>query len=253
MKIGIIGYGHVGKLIHKEFPDANIYDKNLGIGTIDEINNCDVAFIAVPTPQGEDGLCDTSIVEDVISKLKTELIIIRSTVYVGFTDYASEKYGKNIVFQPEYYGETISHPFKEHDSKDWITFGGNQDSIDLAIEVYKGVKNSNIKIYQSKAKDIEMAKYMENAFFAMKVSFVNEMYDIAKGLGANFNQTREAWLADPRIGSSHTFVYKDNRGYGGKCLPKDIASIHKQAEDIGVDTKLTSAIISKNNKYKNCK
>ena len=95
-----------------------------------------------------------------------------------------------------------------------------------------------------------MAKYMENAFLATKVTFCNEMYDIAKALGADYHLAREMWIADPRIGASHTFVYEDNRGYGGSCLPKDIASIAAQGEEFGVDTTLIQSVIKKNEIYR---
>ena len=91
-----------------------------------------------------------------------------------------------------------------------------------------------------------MAKYMENAFFATKVTFCNEMFDVCKKLGIDYNVVRELWTADPRIGKFHTFVYEDNRGYGGSCLPKDISSLRKQGVENDVDMTLISSVIKKN-------
>ena len=250
MKIGIVGYGHVGQAMHGLFKDAVIYDKFKGIGTTEEINGCDTVFVCVPTPQAEDGHCDTSIVEEVLGWISAPLIVLRSTVYVGFTDKMMGKYKKEIVFQPEYYGETVAHPFADLNDRSWLSFGGTRNGIDLAIKTYQTVVNSNVRIYQADAKSVEMAKYMENAYLATKVIFCNEMYDIARALGADYNLAREVWIADPRIGSSHTFVYRDNRGYGGSCLPKDISSIVAQAKDSGIDTTLLSGVINKNTKYK---
>ena len=250
MKIGIVGYGHVGKAMHELFTNAVIYDKFLNIGTQEEINTCDVAFVCVPTPRLDNGKCDTSIVEEVVSWLNVKTIILRSTIEIGFTDYLMEKYKKEIVFQPEYYGETVAHPFRNLNERMWLSFGGNQSGIDMAIKAYQTVINSNVKIYQTDAKTAEMAKYMENAFLATKVIFCNEMHDIAEALGVNYNLAREIWVADPRIGTSHTFVYDDNRGYGGSCLPKDISSLLHQAQGVGVDASLISSVISKNNFYK---
>ena len=102
MKVGIIGLGAVGKGVHALFPDAATYDEPLGIGSREEVNACDVAFIAVPTPQGEDGSCDTSIVENVIDWLEAKIIVIRSTVAVGTTDRIRQQTGKRVIFQPEY-------------------------------------------------------------------------------------------------------------------------------------------------------
>lgn len=91
---------------------------------------------------------------------------------------------------------------------------------------------------------------MENSFLAAKVIFCNEIYDIANALGVDYNMAREVWLSDPRIGRSHTFVYKNNRGYGGSCLPKDIASLVFQANSVQIDPTLLKTIIQKNKQYK---
>lgn len=83
MKIGIVGYGHVGKAMFELFKDAEVYDKFLGMGAQEELNLCDTVFICVPTPPKSNGECDTSAVEEVLSWLNVPLIIIRSTVPVG--------------------------------------------------------------------------------------------------------------------------------------------------------------------------
>ena len=246
MKIGIVGYGHVGKAMRELFTDAVVYDKYLGIGSKDEINGCNAVFVCVPTPSNPDGSCNTQAVEEVIAWAQADVIILRSTVYVGFTDEMMQKYGKEIVFQPEYYGETTAHPFANLHERNWLSFGGRAKGIHLAIKAYQTVVNSNVRIYQADAKSVEMAKYMENAFFAVKVTFCNEMYDIANKLGANYDLAREIWIADPRIGSSHTFVYDENRGYGGSCLPKDVASIIYQADEVQADATLLKSIVKKN-------
>lgn len=248
MKIGIVGYGHVGKLMFKQFPTAKIYDSVLNIGSIGEMDECYIIFICVPTPMLENGACDTSIVESIVKWSKSAIIVIRSTIPIGFTDYLKSKYNKRIVFQPEYYGETPDHPFNKKE-REWISFGGDSKDINEVINAYKLIFNSTIQIYQSNAKDVEMAKYMENAFFATKVIFINEMFDIAQSYGVDFNKTREIWLADWRMGRDHTFIHENNRGFGGKCLPKDINSLRFQGFKNGVDTTFLDSIIKKNNKY----
>ena len=250
MKIGIVGYGHVGQAMRKLFKEAVIYDIVKFPDTKDEISKCDTVFVCVPTPSLSDGKCDISIVEDVISWLDVKLIILRSTVKVGFTDEMRNKYNKEIVFQPEYYGETVDHPFTELANRRWLSFGGTRTGIDLAIKTYQTVINSDVRIFQTDAKTAEMAKYMENAYLAAKVIFCNEMHDIAKALGVDYNLAREVWLADPRIGSSHTFVYEDNQGFGGSCLPKDVSSIISQADESGVDTIFLKSIMRKNEIYR---
>lgn len=254
MKIGIVGYGHVGKAMHNLFKNAYINDKDESIlkQELKKFKNhekMDAIFICVPTPMKENGSCNTSFVEEVLEKFKANIFIIRSTVYVGFTEYSEKKFNKKVVFQPEYYGETTNHPFSDLNNQNWISFGGKSENINLAIEVYKEVKNSNIKIIQGPSRDIEFAKYMENLFFANKVTFINEMYDVAKSLKVNYNIAREAWIADPRIGTSHTFVYPEKRGYGGSCLPKDISSLIFQAKENNVNVDLLEKVVEKNKKY----
>ena len=249
MKIGIVGFGHVGGAMHELFKDAIIYDKFKCIGSKEEINTCDATFVCVPTPMMEDGNCDTTAVDEVLAWCESKVIILRSTVRVGYTREMASKLHKNIVFQPEYYGETVAHPFANLSDRSWLSFGGTREAIDLAIDAYKNVINSNVRIYQAPSDEVELAKYMENAFLATKVIFINEMYDICEKLGLNYNQVREIWTADSRIGTSHTFIYKDNRGYGGSCLPKDISALHQLEKENGIDDTLINAVIEKNKKY----
>lgn len=249
MKIGIVGLGHVGGAMHELFKDAIIYDKFKCIGSKEEINTCDATFVCVPTPMMEDGNCDITAVDEVLAWCESKVIILRSTVRVGYTREMANKLHKNIVFQPEYYGETVAHPFANLSDRSWLSFGGMREAIDLAIDAYKNVINSNVRIYQAPSDEVELAKYMENAFLATKVIFINEMYDICEKLGLNYNQVREIWTVDPRIGTSHTFIYKDNRGYGGSCLPKDISALHQLEKENGIDDTLINAVIEKNKKY----
>lgn len=160
-----------------------------------------------------------------------------------------QKYNKEIVFQPEYYGETVAHPFKDLRNQKWISLGGTSRGIHLAIKTYQQVINSEVRINQYSSRDVEFAKYMENTFLASKVTFCNEMYDIAQGLGVDYNAAREVWVSDPRIGSNHTFVYDDHRGFDGKRLPKDLASLIAQAKECGVDASFLQSISDKNKKY----
>ena len=250
MKVAIIGYGHVGSAMNNLFKDAVIYDKYKKIGSKSEVNKCNCAFICVPTPMNEDGSCDTSAVDEVFSWLKTDIAIIRSTVPVGYTEKVSKKKKMDVVFQPEYYGETVDHPFVDLSRRTWITLGGDNKAINKAIRVYQTVYNATVDIYTADSRTTELAKYMENSYLALKVTFCNEFYDIAHAYDIDYYKLRELWVADPRIGNSHTFVYEDNRGYGGSCLPKDIAAITHDAKELGVDVSLLEAVKNKNDKYK---
>lgn len=252
MKIGIVGAGHVGKCMIDLFKNHNpsVYDLYQDIGSIEEINQCDVAFVCVPTPMAEDGSCDTSEVDKVLSWLTTDVIVIRSTVPVGYTERAIQKTQRSIVFQPEYYGETYAHPYADLSHRKWIVLGGRACDTEKALEAYKMVYTSELQVVLVSSEEAEFAKYMENSFLALKVTFCNEMYDIAKSLGVSYDRAREAWLADARIGRSHTFVYENDRGYGGSCLPKDISAIAHQGKAAGSDTLLLDAVIQKNKQYR---
>ena len=251
--VGIIGYGHVGKAMHQLFTDALPYDKYTGDYQGEShkaaVNRCHAAFVCVPTPMNPDGSCNTAEVDDVISWAECPLLILRSTVPVGYTERKVRETGKHIVFQPEYYGDTANHPFADLRARKWLSFGGTPADVHDAIAVYQTVMNADIQIYVTDAKTAELAKYMENAFLATKVTFCNEFYDIAEKFGVNYDVLREVWTADPRIGRSHTFVYDDARGYGGECLPKDMAAIIRQAEEVGADPVLLRAVRDRNAAY----
>ena len=250
-KVAIIGKGHVGSCMLELFPDAYVYDEPLGIGTREEANTCDIAFVCVPTPKGTDGVCDTSIVRDVLEWLDTDVIVLRSTVPVGFTDVMKYELNKSIVFQPEYYGETTAHPFADPHNRNWITLGGYEVDVTKVVELYQSVFTSEIIINIVSPTVAEMAKYMENSFFATKVIFCNQFYDLCLAMDVDYNQVRETWLLDPRIGRSHTFVYPDNQGYGGACLPKDTAAIIHQGDEYYTDMSLLKAVEKINGGYHN--
>ncbi len=249
MKVGIVGYGHVGMAMKELFKDALIYDKYKEIGSKEEINKCDGAFICVPTPQNADGSCDVSMVDEVLEWLKNDVIIIRSTVPVGYTKEKDAHHKSSIVFQPEYYGETVNHPFQDLSQRKWITLGGEDEAVEKAIRIYQTVYNANIDFCITDSSTAELAKYMENAYYATKVIFCNEFYDIARSMGISYSKLREVWAYDPRINKDHTFVYPDDRGYGKSCLPKDLASIINQAEERGTDVSLLRRVREKNQRY----
>ena len=252
MKVGIVGVGHVGGSMVRLFPDAVLYDKYKDFSSQEEINKCDISFICVPTPQAADGTCDTHIVEEVLEWLKTPTIVIRSTVPVGFTDKANFNKPPHIrvIFQPEYYGETVAHPFADPHHRSWITLGGDLLACQNAAKAYKEVFTSELIINIVDAKTAELAKYMENAFYATKVTFCNQFYDLAERLGVSYDKLRETWLLDPRISRDHTFVYDDNRGYGGSCLPKDMSGIVTRGEEAGTNVDFLKAVQTANEYYR---
>jgi UDPglucose 6-dehydrogenase len=250
MKVAIVGLGYVGTAMNKLFEQAVVYDEPKGVGSRGEVNACEAAFVCVPTPMGEDGACVTAIVEDVLGWLETDVIILRSTVPVGFTKRMCAKTGKSIVFQPEYCGETADHPYVDLSRRAWITLGGEREAVEKAVQVYQQVYSSEVRIKVVDSRTAELAKYMENCFLAAKVTFCNEFYDIAQKAGVDYTELRETWLMDERMGRSHTFVYPEKRGYDGKCLPKDVAALINQADELGADATFMKAVQEKNEQYR---
>jgi UDPglucose 6-dehydrogenase len=238
----IVGYGAVGRGIHQLFPHAVSYDPPLGLGSRDEVNRARFAFVCVPTPMAPDGTADTSIVEDSIAWIQAEHIVLRSTVPVGTTDRLRHRYAKKLVFQPEYGpAETPDHPFNDLRNVRWVILGGERADTNAIADLYKTTFNAEIVIQQTDAKTAELTKYMENSYLALKVAFCNEFFDIAEAYGIDYNELRELWLLDPRIGRSHTFVLPHARGFGGRCLPKDLSAMIESARVSGVTPTLLEA------------
>jgi len=245
--VAIVGFGAVGRGLKQLFPDAVAYDPPLGIGSRDEVNACDYAMIAVPTPGLPDGSADVSAVEESISWIECPHIVLRSTVPVGTTDRLRERTGKSVVFQPEYGpAETPDHPFNDLRKVRWIILGGERGDTVPVANLYKTVFNSDVAIHQTDARTAELTKYMENAFLALKVAFCNEFFDLAETHGVDYNELREMWLLDPRIGRSHTFVFPDSRGFGGRCLPKDLDALIAGARAAGYEPELLAAAADAN-------
>lgn len=237
-RIGIVGYGVVGKSQHRLFPDAVTFDVDSPEEDRDAINACEFVFLCVPTPTGEGGRCDTSIVERCVDWITAPYIVVRSTVAPGTTRRLREETGKRIVFQPEYIGETAAHPLADVRARGFIILGGQREDCSAVATLYSKYYHSEVRFYLTDSDTAEVAKYMENSFYAVKVTFCNEFFDIAAAHGVDYNELREIWLADPRISRDHTFVYADSRGFSGKCLPKDVSAIIHSSRGYGLEPKL---------------
>jgi UDPglucose 6-dehydrogenase len=241
MKIGVVGYGVVGRALGKLFGyeaakgGVEVYDKHLaGLnepGRQEAIQGCELVFIAVPTPEKADGGCDVSAVEEVVGWVKPPLCV-KSTVPPGTIDRLVKRTGKPIGFSPEYVGETPWHPWKGIEDHGFVIVGGERKVCELVVRAYQGVLGPQVHYAMTEAKTAELCKYMANAFLATKVAFVNQFYDLAQGFGVSFEALRELWLLDERVGRSHTMVTEE-RGYRGRCLPKDVAAIIEAARQAG--------------------
>jgi UDPglucose 6-dehydrogenase len=247
LNIGIVGYGFVGRGLADLFGSAHkvvVYDNAFAMYSSpsqrEAINSCDVAFIAVPTPTGSDGIsCDLTQVQDALSWL-TVPTCIKSTVPPGTTKTVESWFKAPIAVSPEYMGESSHHQWKTPDSYGFQIIGGARTVAELVMAAYRESSRVDIKFYLTDSVTAEFVKYMENCFLATKVAFVNQFYDLAKWVGVDFNEARNLWLLDPRIGGSHTDV-SEVRGFGGKCLPKDLRAIIAVANSYG-GAKLLEAV-----------
>ena len=247
MKVKIYGYGWVGKAMHTLFPDALIYDPILGFNNLEK---ADVAFICVPTP-AKNGKLDTSIVEEAVKMSEEDLIIIRSTVNPGTTDYLINRYNKQIVFQPEYLGETPNHPMSDQRMRQWIVLGGRGDNMRKVIELYQKAYNANVNITLMTPYEAEVVKLTENRAIAFKVSECQELYDVCEKARIDYYKIRDAvYGQDPRLNLWFSFVYPNNRGFNSsKCLKKDVPAFCDWAESIGANADITKLLVEKSNEY----
>jgi UDPglucose 6-dehydrogenase len=258
MKIAIIGMGVVGtgmmNLLKRRHETIG-YDPLKFPTTKEAVNKCDMAIICVPTNARPDGGADISIVEESVKWIESPLILIKSTIPPGTTRYLRDTYKKKVNFSPEYMGESSyftpywKYPDPERaETHTFIIIGGCEAS--EIQNAFMKVMSVDTKYMCCTAEEAELAKYAENTFFATKVTFCNEFYDIAKLWGADWKKIRELWLLDSRINPNHTLVFEDKRGYGGKCYPKDIAAIVKASEEKGYTPTLLKSVIETNTKIR---
>ncbi len=242
-----MGIGMVGGALNYYFEIAGIktrvYDKYKHLGSVDEVNGADVVFICVPTPYDDkkNGF-DISYVEDAVSSLMGEkIVVIKSTVLPGTTEKLQKRYNQHkLLFNPEFLVEKTAK--SDMRSPDRQIIGFTDRSLDIAQDILELLPKAPFqKIIL--ATEAEMVKYFANTFLATKVIFANQIYDLCQKLGIDYDVTKECAAADKRIGPSHLDVNFDNyRGYGGKCLPKDIKAFIQLADECGVDLKLHKVV-----------
>lgn len=258
MKLAVIGCkGYVGSAYCKMLSRRHDVE-GVDIGDPhDSVNSeCEAAFVCVPTPESPSGACDTSAVESVLSWLKTPLIVIKSTVPPGFTRRMQMKHNADLVFSPEFIGESKYHSTYAFDADPaatpWHIFGDVRKGVGRkAAEVILPITGPQPQYLFTDSTTAELVKLWENSFYAAKVTFVNEMARACRAFGVDFLEARELWLADPRVSRMHTMVFPGNPGYSGKCYPKDLANLIASCKERGYEPAFLESVRDSNDGFRN--
>ena len=141
---------------------------------------------------------------------------------------------KHTYFNPYFGTNMIEVPF--------LICGGEKQDIRHIIDLLLPILGPTKKYFQTTALNAEIIKYMENVYFAAKVTFMNEMYEICETFGADWHEVREGWLLDPRVEPMHTAVFADKRGFGGKCYPKDLNALIAASQRAGYNPELLQQV-----------
>lgn len=251
-RVLIVGHGIVGSYLSTVFKDADVVDP--GKPEVEHFTagaHYDTALICVPTPRSEDGSCDTSMVtdavKDVSARFQIDVICIKSTVPPGFTQQLGRELGLRLVFSPEYCGETIhSQAIDER----FTIVGGDPADTAVVARAFQSVKRGDHRIWQADAATAELAKYMENTYLAMMVTFANEFYRIGLAYGVEYTRLRELFICDPRVNPSHTIVYPEHPYYESKCFDKDLPGIVAASRLAGYEPRFVEQVIENNERHK---
>jgi|SRR5271165_7319238 len=231
MRIGIVGNGFIGRALAEFFRDAHelhVYDKFLSDYSAEQnkdlVNSCDFSFIAVPTPTPSGGsTCDLAAVEDVLGWLQTPACI-KATIPPGTLERLAMYFPFPLAYSPEFIGERSGHEWDTVVSCGFVITAGDASVCDQVVAAYQQASSTTLRFCRASPRTAELCKYMANCFLATKVAFANQFLDIANMFAVDFEELRQLWLLDPRVGSSHTVVTRE-RGFGGRCLPKDLRAI----------------------------
>lgn len=229
---------------------------------IEGINHAELQFIAVGTPPDEDGSADLQYVLSVAGTIaehmtESKIIINKSTVPVGTADKVKAHVFsilKDRKFDLPFYVASNPEFLKEGSALDdcmrpeRIIIGTDSSEVEEKMrELYEPFSRNHDKIMIMDVRSAEFTKYAANCLLATKISFMNEMSNLAERLGVDIEQVRRGVGSDSRIG--YQFIYP-GCGYGGSCFPKDVQALERSAKEIGYEAKILQAVESVNYKQK---
>lgn len=229
------------------------------------IQFAEVIFIAVGTPSKTDGSADLQYVLKVASDigrhmLDDKIVVSKSTVPVGTGDkiaasiqhelnkrkFNSQAPQASVVSNPEFLKEGAA--VGDFMKPDRIIIGSeDENAIRTMREVYAPFNRNHDRIFVMSRRSSELSKYAANAMLATKISFINEIANIAEHVGADIEMVRQGIGSDPRIG--YHFIYP-GCGYGGSCFPKDVQALYQTAKKAGIDAKILASVESVNHSQK---
>jgi UDPglucose 6-dehydrogenase len=254
-KIGIFGNGFVGSAVQFGFSpntgcdvEVRVYDKDpsKSVDTIeDTVNKSKFIFLSVPTPSNKDGTMNLDIVEQAlqdisdVNAVSDNVVLLRSTVTPGTTRKLQDKYPNlRIVFNPEFLTERSAKYDFINQARVIIGGEGHEfDGVQETADLFRWRFGNSVPIIETDWETAELIKYMCNCFFATKVSFMNEMYQIAEKCDVDWNTALDGFVRDGRVGHSHMNIPgPDGKfGFGGSCFPKDIQALITFGESLGLN------------------
>lgn len=217
------------------------------------VEQAEVIFLALPTPEGEDGSADLSYVINVASAIGTlmkgyKVIVNKSTVPVGTADKVREviavsyKGEFDVVSNPEFLREGTS--VADFQNPERIVIGtGSPKAKKIMEELYASFASDHAPIVFMDERSAEVTKYAANSFLATKITFMNEIANLCDRVGANVDHVKHGIGYDSRIG--HKFL-NAGLGYGGGCFPKDVKALYQTAKEYQYDFKILSAVTEVN-------
>ena len=226
------------------------------------VAHADIIFIAVGTPPDEDGSADLQYVlavADTIGRHLTHYAVVvnKSTVPVGTADRVeagiavvlaarNADIDYDVVSNPEFLKE--GDAVKDCMRPDRIVIGSKSiKALDLLKKLYAPFNRNHDRIVAMDVRSAELTKYAANAMLATKISFMNEMANIAERVGADIEMVRHGIGSDPRIG--YSFIYP-GAGYGGSCFPKDVQALERTARQYGYEAHILAAVEAVNERQK---
>jgi UDPglucose 6-dehydrogenase len=233
----------------------NLREERLSFTTSleDGIKDAAIVFLALPTPQGEDGSADLKYVLSVARHLGNimngyKIIVDKSTVPVGTAEKVRDVIAENydgefdVVSNPEFLREGVA--VDDFMKPDRVVIGTNSERArKLLNDLYSPfVRQGNPIIFMDE-RSAELTKYAANSFLATKISFMNEIAQLCERMGADVDMVRRGIGGDERIGRRFLFP---GIGYGGSCFPKDVKALSKSAKETGYEFRILEAVMKVN-------